>query len=504
MFLGAVRRFPVKVFAIFLLFRVSPAHSLPSDSAGPGVGSEVVITRHTIEVNSIPLAYTARAGFIPLLDEATGEVHAKMFFVSYTVEPRRGMPARPLTFYTNGGPGEPATLDALGPRSLKNVTVAGKLPPPPYAMVDNRQTWLPMTDLVLIDPVGTGYSHATRPEYAPQYYNRDGDAESVAQFIQLYLQRYESSKRQPIFVAGTSYGSIRSALIADIANRRAIALRGLILASSALANQPRQYPHNPRTGDLPFELSELSYIQLLPTFAATSFFHRKLSPDLQRTFHKTLEQAEAWAANQYPKILDQADVLSREQLQAAAAEMARLTGLSPEVILEHHFRLLPDMFLRELLGPKWTPWGLRDSRILDGDPAPIEGDPNWAPVLASVYLGGELQFRSEIPYVTYGVVALAEWHCGVNNDCTATPEAFGRLRRAMRANPSLRVMITNGYYDLGCPYFGTKLAIGQLEPDLRERVTVTVYQSGHFVPPEDRAAVSRFLQSAAAISGKNP
>ena len=482
-----------------LTFRPVAGNALSFDSTGTDVGSEIVTTRHTTTVHGTPLAYTARAGFIPLLDEATGEVHAKIFFVSYTVEPNRGSPARPLTFYTAGGPGESATLEAFGPRSLKDVKVQEHLPPPPYEMVDNQETWLTFTDLVLIDPVGTGYSRATRPEYAAQYYNRDGDAESIAQFIQLYLQRYEPAMRQPIFVGGVSYGSIRGALIADIANRRGIPLRGLILTSSALANQPR-------LGEL--GLSDLTYIQLLPTFTATAFFHKKLSPDLQRNFDEALGQAEASAEKEYPKFLAQADGRSREQLQAAAAQMARLTGLSPDVILEHHFRVIPDAFLRELLGADWTPAGLYDSRRLKADEAASEIDTNWYPVLSSLYLDGELHFRSELPYAgfieSFVSVRLHGWHCGPSgdNDCAAAPQALVKLQRAMRENHLLRVMITNGYYDLACPYFGTKRAISQLEPDLISRVSITYYKTGHMPPPEHREEVARFIQKVSAISRK--
>jgi len=176
-----MRRFPVKALVLFLLF-------LPNAGYARAVGGradvgEIVTTRHTIVVKGNPLAYTARAGFIPLIDKATGKVHAKIFFVSYTVEPTRGSAVRPLTFYTEGGPGGPGTLDELGPRSLKGVRVQVQLPPPPYEMVDNQKTWLTFTDLVLIDPVGTGYSRAIKPEYATQYYNREADAESIAQFI---------------------------------------------------------------------------------------------------------------------------------------------------------------------------------------------------------------------------------------------------------------------------------------------------------------------------------
>jgi carboxypeptidase C (cathepsin A) len=319
-------------------------------------GREIVTTKHTVTVDGAPLPYTARAGFIPLLDEATGEVHAKIFFVSYTVAPKRGSPARPLTFYTNGGPPEPATLAALGPRSPKGLEVERPPSPPSYQLVDNQKTWLTFTDLVLIDPVGTGYSRATKPEYAKQYYNVDGDAESIAQFIQRYLQRYDPAKQQPIFVAGWSHGSIRSVLIADIAKRYGFAPRGLILLASALGNQPRR--------GVNLVVSDLGYIQQLPTMTATAFFHKKLAPDLQRNFDEALGQAEAWAANEYPKLLAQTNHLSREQQQAAAAGMARLTGLSPEVILQNRFRMLPDAFLSDLFHSEWPVLALGDSRLL--------------------------------------------------------------------------------------------------------------------------------------------
>jgi len=173
-------RFILSVLVVALIFHPNSGHSLSFAFSEPDARSEIVTSQHTIKVRGTPLSYTARAGFIPLHNEVTGEVHANMFFVSYTVKPRLGEPPRPLTFYTDGGPGGPATLSYLGPRSLKSGKPQGQLPLPPYEMVDNQETWLTMTDLVLIDPVGTGYSRATKTEYASEFYNPDGDAESVA------------------------------------------------------------------------------------------------------------------------------------------------------------------------------------------------------------------------------------------------------------------------------------------------------------------------------------
>ena len=139
------------------------------------------------------LTYVARAGFIPLRSDQ-GVIRAKLFFVSYTVARRKGNRVRPLTFYTSGGPGNPGTLDNIGPRSLKGSVEQGQLPPPPYVMTDNEATWLTATDLVLIDPVGTGYSVAASADVAASFYNRQGDADSIANFIRIYLERYRSNQ----------------------------------------------------------------------------------------------------------------------------------------------------------------------------------------------------------------------------------------------------------------------------------------------------------------------
>ena len=357
---------------------------------------------------------------------------------------------------------------------------------------------------MLIDPVGTGYSRATRPEYAAQYYNTDGDTQAIAQFIRQYLQRYDPALRQPVFVGGASYGATRSALIADAAKRHGLHLRGLILVASLLGNEPRQgYQGVP---------SDRGYMLQLPTMTATAFFHKKLAPDLQRNFDEALGQAETWATNEYPNILAHADSLTNEQRQASAAQMARLTGLSPEAILGDEFRkpfrIPPDAFLRELFGEDWMPVGLFDSRILKNDKAASESGEIRNPDLAALYLGGELQFKSEIPYANglEDTGANAGWYHdqATNEDLeTISPKAWVRLQRAMRENPSLRVMITNGYFDLRCPYFGTKTAISQLEPDLRERITVTYLHTGHIQTSEARPAIAEFIRSTLATSGKN-
>lgn len=482
MLTGIVRRLPVQVVTILLLLYTIEGYSWSTDSPARDIGSEVVTTHHAITLAGAQLAYTTRAGFISLRDKTTGEIHARIFFISYTVDSSLGSPVRPLTFYTSGGPGQPATLSDVAPRLVNGMKI-----------VDNQDTWLGMTDLVLIDPVGSGYSRAVPAEYGGQYYNPDGDAESLAQFMQLYLQRYRWAAHQPIFIAGVSYGSIRSALIADIATRHDIPLQGLMLAASALGKQPDRNPYH---------LSNLAYIQLLPTFTATAFAHKKLAPDLQHNFGEALKQAEAWAANEYRNLLTQSYGLSSEQLEVAATQMARLTGLPPDVIRQHKFRIGPDEFLHELLGADWTPLGLSDSRYTKGDGLVSVVNPLTVyQIPSSLYIRGELHFRSDMPYKSGIFTMISGWHCDVNPGNCLDTQASAKLQSAMRANPSLQVLITSGYYDLNCPYFGTKLVISKFDPDLRARVNVVYYQAGHQIPPKYRMTVARFIESV--LSSKN-
>ena len=441
-----------------------------SNDLGYNSVRDVTTSEHTIHVHGSSLDYTARAGFVPLKREGSEEVEAQLFFVSYTVHTKPGAAPRPITFYTNGGPGGPATVSYLGPRSLKGAQSEWELPSPPYEMVDNENTWLSITDLVFIDPVDTGYSRKSASPGSSLYYTRNGDAESIGEFVSLYLKQYLGGTQRPIYIAGHSYATIRSALVADIAARRGIPLTGIILESSALSNQPSKIP----TGD-PY------YIQLLPTFTATAFIHNKLSPDLQRNLTDTLSQSETWATIEYPSLLRQGAALRGGALEAAAREMSRLTGLSPKVVVQNNLRFRPDAYLRELLRDEWTPMELYDSRKVKGDETKNRQDPRSLAVLADLYLHKELRVNTDLAY--YCDLFMARfWSCGI--DCGADPEALPRLTHAMQENPNLRVMLTNGYFDFATPFFGTKRIERDFDPQLRQRLTVIFYESGHNLPAD--------------------
>src|SRR5215472_17897536 len=182
---------------------------------------QIVTTRHQITVSGRPLKYTARAGRLPILNNETGEVHGKLFFTAYTLDAAVPAKPRPLTFLWNGGPGSSSSLVHLlgfGPRRLQ----------PDGTAVGNQGTWLDQTDLVFVDPIGTGYSRPTKAEYGPEFYQTRGDAESVAEFIRVYRNRFEVWDA-PLFLAGESYGVIRAAGVVDLLQRRGIGVSGIVL-----------------------------------------------------------------------------------------------------------------------------------------------------------------------------------------------------------------------------------------------------------------------------------
>src|SRR5581483_12101364 len=204
---------------------------------GPAVGGEInetpVVTKHSINVDGKTINYTATVGQMPLKN-ASGETEAHIFYMAYTLD--GADPAkRPLTFSFNGGPGSASMwvhMGGMGPRSPK-LLPNGSMPPPPYQLADNPNTWLDTTDLVFIDPVGTGYSRAKNAEVARRMNSVMGDLQSVGEFIRMYLTR-TNRQLSPLYVAGESYGTFRAAGLAGYLIDRGIAFNGVALISTTL------------------------------------------------------------------------------------------------------------------------------------------------------------------------------------------------------------------------------------------------------------------------------
>ena len=162
------------------------------------------MTKHSIRIGNRQLNYTVSTGFMPIKNAISGDTEARIFYMAYTLDdPPAG---RPLMFSFNGGPGSASVwlhMGALGPKRVKMLD-DGLMPPAPYEAEENAQTWLDQTDLVFIDPVGTGYSRATKPELASKFFGLAGDIESIGEFIRMYLGRNERWS-SPLYLVGESY-----------------------------------------------------------------------------------------------------------------------------------------------------------------------------------------------------------------------------------------------------------------------------------------------------------
>ena len=260
-------------------------------------------------------------------------------------------------------------LGALGPKRVQTAD-EGKSLPDPIQLVDNEFTWLEFTDLVFVDPVGTGYSRPAAGVEAKTFYNVEADVESAANFIRLYVTRNERWL-SPKFLAGESYGGTRAAALSTrLQNGLGMNLRGIVLISSVLDFQTISFdPGN----DLPYAL-------YLPGYTAIAWYHKKLPEDLQRLkLPEALAEAERWATEKYLPALAKGDSLTDEERGAVAKDLARYTGLPAPLLMKTNLRMANRRFAKELLGDQNRVLGLMDGRVAGFDTNPADPHAEYDP-----------------------------------------------------------------------------------------------------------------------------
>ena len=472
------------------------------------------VTEHEITVDGKVLRYQATAGTLPLFDESTGDVEARIFFVSYErLEPKpssslaQGAPekwvasdptTRPVTFCFNGGPGSSSVWLHLGAWGPKRVAMgdAGALLPPPWQLVDNDTTLLDRTDLVFIDPVTTGFSRAAEGVDDGDYHGLEKDGRAVAEFIRLWTTR-NGRWPSPKFIAGESYGTTRAAWLADeLQDRQGMFLNGVILISSVLDFSTVRFGRNNLLPDVLY----------LPTYAATGWYHGKVDRERFPTVESVVEAAEIFAIERYLPALAAGTSISEGDQVAVVSGLSRLTGLDPVFIERRNLRLSGGAVQKELLRDDRVTVGRLDSRFTgrdaDAGGTRTEFDPSYAaiqgPYTATLndYVRRELGFSSDIPYeILTGRVRPWDYSRYENRYV----DVAGRLRAAMVQNPDLRVFNAAGYYDMATPHFAADWVINhlELEPDFQDHVTRTYYPAGHmmYVHDESREALDRDLEA---------
>jgi carboxypeptidase C (cathepsin A) len=456
----------------------------PARPQGTGAvfGGEIdetpVVTHHSVQAGGKTLNYTATVAQMPLKDPA-GETEAHIFYVAYTLDGIGDLGKRPLTFAFNGGPGSASIwvhMGAMGPRSPKLLN-NGAMPPPPYQMKDNPYTWLDQTDLVFLDPVGTGYSRAKTQEVARRMNGVQGDLASVGEFIRMYLVR-NGRTISPLFLAGESYGTFRAAGLAGYLIDRGIAFNGVTLISTTL---------NLET--IWSRADDLVYMLELPTYAADAWYHKKVAADLQKKeLRPFLKEVEGFAMGEYATALNKGDELPAGERKAVIEKLARYSGLEARYIDESNLRFDVQHFTRQLLRDRHLTIGRLDGRLTG--PASLntgetsEFDPSntaIAPPFTAVftnYVRNELGYKTDLYYSVSG--GIMPWDWGVQNGFAETTTL---LRNAFAKNPYLKVMVAASYFDLATPYFAAQYTFNHmgLHPEMRKNITWNFYQAGHML-----------------------
>lgn len=457
----------------------------------PPPADHLVESKHSVVINGVEIQYTATAGTMVLKEEdqdrekeAEGfKPKAQIFFIAYTLDGVADRSQRPITFSFNGGPGSSSVwlhLGVLGPRRVYNDE-DGAMPPPPFRLVDNAYSLLDKTDLVFIDPVSTGFSRVIEGEKPKQYHNFKKDIESVGDFIRLYTTRYKRWT-SPKFLIGESYGTTRAAgLSGYLQERYGMYLNGIMLVSSILDFSTARFgPGN----DLP-------YILFLPGYAATAWYHKKLTRRLlNRPLRYTLDEVEKFVQEEYILALFKGDRLSKRAYNRIVERVAYYTGLSQDYVRRTDLRISAHRFFKELLRDEGRTVGRLDSRFKGIDRDSAGEHPEYDPMLTEImgtytatfndYVRAELNYENDLPYE---ILTAKVWPWSFPDHENAYVNVAETLRKTMSANRYLKVLVANGYYDLGTPYYATEYTFNHmgLDASLRDNVTMTYYEAGHMM-----------------------
>ena len=452
---------------------------------------DLVTTRHRLRVGRRTLDYTATTGRVVLREEVHEDgvfvghqAKAEISVTSYVVdraEDETGPNRRPVTFAFNGGPGSSSVwlhLGLLGPRRIV-MGDAGDLRPPPYDLTDNHESLLAESDLVLIDPVSTGYSRAVKGTKPEPFHGYQGDVESIAELIRLWTTRHERWL-SPKLLLGESYGTLRGvALVERLQSRYGMYVNGLVLVSSVLDLSSIDFDN---------QRNDRAHALYLPTYAAIAHYHGRLGG--RGSLRKAVRDAEEYAARDYPWVLAQGDRLSAKDRAAAVKRLAALTGLSPDYVDRADLRIEHWRFFGELLRDRRQTAGRIDGRFVgpaaSGIAEHMDADASMDAISGPYstaynhYVRHELRYENDLPYEQIS----SRVHPWSFKDFEGRPiDVSPLLERAMRTNPHLKVHVAYGYYDGATPHYAAEdvLAHLQLPDELRANIEHAYYEAGHMM-----------------------
>ena len=443
---------------------------LPADS----------VTEHTIDTPSGKLAYTATAGTFTLFDQS-GDRSAAVFYTAFVAKSNN--PARPVTFVFNGGPGAGSAFLNLGLVGPRIATFGNGFDGTNVHLIDNPETWLAFTDLVMIDPVGTGWSRAAKPDGGSAFWSVHRDAESLAKVIALYVAK-SSRVSSPKYLLGESYGGFRAAKVARaVQNNQGIVISGVVMVSPMIEGQ-FQFggEHFALGAALEFPSLAAAELERKGTFSATA-----------------LAQAEHFALTDYLTALA-GPPLRGDAAHAFYARVAQMTGL-PEDVVARERGFIRDAFVKNLSAGDHKIVSHYDATFAVDDPNPESAsargpDPFLDGFIRAygsafvAYARDELGFKTEMTYnlLAPEISGKWDWEDGGGH---SPPSAAEDLRQLLALTPSFRLMIAHGYSDMVTPYSVSRYVLNHMPPNVEgERTELKLYRGGHmfYTDPQSRKA----------------
>jgi carboxypeptidase C (cathepsin A) len=470
----------------------STARRTEPDTAAPTIEETAQPRRRSIPLRGGTLAYTVTPGTLTIRNDEGAPI-ASMFYTAYTVDSGRGGRPRPLSFLFNGGPGSSSMwlhMGSFGPMKV-DVSRPETAGPAPYRLLPNPDTLLDRTDLVFIDAVTTGLSRPLGKAQPKDFFGVDPDLDAFTRAVQRYLTIY-GRWNSPKFLIGESYGTTRAAGLSYALQQKGVQLNGVALISTVL-------DFALITGAF-----DQSYTGLLPTYAATAWYHNRLA-NRPADLEAYLREVRAFAQGPYTVALAKGGALSPAERDAVARQIAAYTGLSPEFIIRDNLRVSPDHFRKELMRDRRRTVGRLDSRFVGSDAGAASDSPEYDPAEAAIssafigalndYLFHDLGFQTPLSYRPNNYAGIGgQWDWKHKSPESPAPQLSVNtavdLAAAMRQNPRLKLLSINGLYDIATPFFGAEYDLQHmaLEPEQRANITYRYYQSGHMVYIEPGSA----------------
>ncbi|SHF33293.1 Carboxypeptidase C (cathepsin A) [Arenibacter palladensis] len=451
--------------------------------------AEVATTMQSVTINGNTIYLTAKAGTFEVKDE-TNKPIALMGFTYYTRDSKRGLATqrRPIVFAFNGGPGSSSFwlhMGILGPKRIV-VDDPKSTPAAPYKIVNNNYSILDVADLVMIDPVGTGLSIPIGKAKFKDFWGVDQDIRSLSLFITQFLI-HNDRMNSPKFLLGESYGTFRNAGLMNTLLNQGVAMNGVIMVSAVFDLRTLLFPPN----------DDLPYIVHFPTYAATAWYHDKIT-DKQENVFEFLKTVRSFTENEYTPALFKGDQISENEKANIASKLAYYTGTDTDYWLKADLKVTASEFFAEFLRDKGEIVGRLDSRFtgINEDLLAQEGshDPQSmaiSPAYISGFLDyfyGDLKVNKNLLYsITAGRRDGFKWdwtHKGNTRWGTSAAINTGiDMATALSRDPNMKVLILNGIYDLATVFYGVEHSINHLglKKEIKDNITMEYYEAGHMM-----------------------